>query len=172
VSIYRKIYEDCYGPIPVDEIGRPYDIHHIDGNHRNNDIGNLIAVSVTEHYDIHYRQCDWAACLLISLRLKMLPQDISALRSLANQERVRNGAHNFLGSKLQDKRVADGTHPFLGGKIQGDASQRRLKERTHNCLFQYICPHCNKHGKGPVMMRHHFDNCKFALSGSRMTKES
>ena len=34
---YRKIYEQHHGPIPIDESGRTYDIHHIDGNHFNND---------------------------------------------------------------------------------------------------------------------------------------
>ena len=51
---YRKIYEDHYGQIPLDEEGRSYDIHHIDGNHNNNDISNLKAVTIQEHYDIHY----------------------------------------------------------------------------------------------------------------------
>ena len=38
---YRKIYEQHYGPIPKDTDGRSYEIHHIDGNHNNNDINNL-----------------------------------------------------------------------------------------------------------------------------------
>lgn len=32
---YRRIYEQHYGPIPKDEQGRSYEIHHIDGNHNN-----------------------------------------------------------------------------------------------------------------------------------------
>jgi len=51
---YRKIYEQYYGPIPRDEQGRSYEIHHIDGNHSNNDPTNLKCVSIQEHYDIHY----------------------------------------------------------------------------------------------------------------------
>ena len=53
---YRKIYKQYYGPIPKDEFGRRYDIHHIDGNHDNCDASNLKAVTIQEHYDIHYQQ--------------------------------------------------------------------------------------------------------------------
>ena len=33
--IHRKIYQEKFGPIPKDEKGRSYEIHHIDGNHKN-----------------------------------------------------------------------------------------------------------------------------------------
>jgi hypothetical protein len=36
MSIYRKIYEQNFGPIPKDGDGRSYDVHHIDGNRNNN----------------------------------------------------------------------------------------------------------------------------------------
>ena len=57
---YRKIYEDHYGKIPKDVNGVSYDIHHIDGDYTNNDINNLIAISIKEHYEIHFQQGDWA----------------------------------------------------------------------------------------------------------------
>lgn len=53
---YRKIWEDNFGPIPKDENGRSYEIHHKDGNTENNDLSNLMCVSIKEHYDIHYKQ--------------------------------------------------------------------------------------------------------------------
>lgn len=59
MSIYRKIYEQTFGPIPVDSSGRTYEIHHIDGNHLNNDIENLKAMTIQEHYDIHNAQGDF-----------------------------------------------------------------------------------------------------------------
>ena len=61
---HRKIYEQYHGiKIPED-----MEIHHIDGTHTNNDISNLKLVTWQEHYNIHYSQGDWAACLLISGR--------------------------------------------------------------------------------------------------------
>lgn len=66
---YRKIWSDQYGPIPVDELGRTYDIHHIDGNRENNDISNLKAVSLQEHYEIHFNQGDYASANMIAFRI-------------------------------------------------------------------------------------------------------
>jgi len=31
--------------------------------------------------------------------------------------------------------------------------------KSHS-ISEYICPHCNKIGKGSVMFKHHFNNCK------------
>jgi N-acetylglutamate synthase/N-acetylornithine aminotransferase len=60
---YRKIYENHHGPILKDEEGRTYEIHHIDGDHSNNDPVNLTALTLQEHYNIHYSQGDYYACV-------------------------------------------------------------------------------------------------------------
>lgn len=39
-------------------------------------------------------------------------------------------------------------------------SRERVKNGTHNFLVESICPACGKKGKGPMMKRWHFDNCK------------
>jgi len=70
-SKYRKIYENHFGSIPKDSFGRSFEIHHIDGDKTNNCLTNLKCVSITEHYDIHYSQSDWAACLQIAKRAKL-----------------------------------------------------------------------------------------------------
>lgn len=67
---YRQIWIDHYGEIPIDEEGRTYDIHHKDGNKSNNDIKNLIALSIKDHFDIHFKQGDTEACKAISLRIE------------------------------------------------------------------------------------------------------
>lgn len=67
---YRKIWESVNGPIPKDEESRSYEIHHIDGNRKNNSIENLMCVSIQEHYNMHYNQGDWAAASIIGKRMK------------------------------------------------------------------------------------------------------
>lgn len=57
---YRQIWEKTYGPIPTDDTGRKYEIHHIDGNKKNNSIENLKCISIEEHYKIHLNQI-WKA---------------------------------------------------------------------------------------------------------------
>ena len=57
MTIYRRIYESHFGPIP-----KGYHIHHIDGDHSNNNPENLMCVTAQEHFRIHYEQKDYGAC--------------------------------------------------------------------------------------------------------------
>ena len=64
---YIKVWKDNHGAIP-----KGYHIHHIDGNHENNSIDNLICVSREMHAAFHQDRYDnlglskdaWAATLL------------------------------------------------------------------------------------------------------------
>jgi hypothetical protein len=69
MEYYRKIWQDHYGPIPVDENGRSYEIHHIDGNKKNNHITNLIALSIKDHFEIHFKQGDYLSAHMIAQRM-------------------------------------------------------------------------------------------------------
>lgn len=135
---YRKIYKDNYGNIPIDTTGRSFDIHHIDGDHTNNDPTNLQAVSIQDHYDIHYAQGDYGACSRIATRLELTHEQISILSSLQQQELVNNGTHHFLGGRIQsttgNRLVAEGIHPFLNGKLQSERALERVKNGTHHFL--------------------------------------
>jgi hypothetical protein len=178
---YRKIYEQHYGSIPVDEQGRSYDVHHINGNPNDNRPENLRAVSIKEHYEIHLSQGDYLAALYLSNRMNLSPEEISHLasegakkrifegthhflsgkiQSEAAKVRVDRGTHNFVGGKSARKRVEDGTHPLLGGEIQRRENAKRLANGTHNFIVEHTCPHCYMTGKGPSMKRWHFENCK------------
>jgi len=166
---YRKLYEQYYGPIPRDTNGRTYEIHHIDGNHKNNEPKNLIAVSIQEHYNIHYSQGDWGACQAMTVRMNQTPEEISKICSeLAKkntQKRIEERTHNFQtrldGTNLQTDRVAAGIHPWLGPEL----NNKRIENGTHNLLGKNLtkvtCPHCGLVGKGSNMKRYHFDNCKW-----------
>lgn len=181
---YRKIYEKHYGPIPKDSNGRSYEIHHIDGNHNNNHISNLKLVSLKEHFKIHYSQNDWAACLVMSQRMILPAHLVSQLASLANQNRVRENKHNFIGGKIQKehniRRLNDKTHHFLG---ESNPSTIHSKNKTHHLLkrpdgtsvcsdnvkngkhatqHKWKCIHCGLEGKNASAgKRWHFNNCKF-----------
>jgi hypothetical protein len=154
---YRKIYETTNGSIPKDNNGRTYDIHHIDGNVENNDPKNLVALSIIEHYNVHYSQGDWGACQAILIRMNADHEQISEMARKSSLKRIEDGTHNFLDKdkakinaqkrikegthhfqcpgfqkKVQEKRVKEGTHTFLGGKVQRETNIRRIKEGTHH----------------------------------------
>jgi hypothetical protein len=157
-SKYRRIYKQHFGDIPREPNSRSYDIHHKDGNHSNNDPSNLVAVTLQEHYDIHYVMKDWGACIAIEMRMDSDPNLISEL----NRKRVEDGTHNFStrsdGTNLQQDRVANGIHHFVGGT---NPVHQQLKDGTHPSQYQWYCPHCERHGKGKgVFTRYHGDGCK------------
>jgi hypothetical protein len=77
---YRKIWEQNFGNIPKDEFGRTYEIHHLDGNNNNNDINNLLCVSIKEHYNIHYEKGDFGACVMIAKRMNLPANYISNIQ--------------------------------------------------------------------------------------------
>lgn len=156
---YRKIYTDHYGPIPLDENGCPYDVHHIDGNYTNNHPSNLIALSRKEHYEVHYKQGDYFAAWLIAKDINKTKEEMSVLAKAHAKKLIESGKHNLLkradGTSVASDRVKAGTHHLLGGDIQRRANIKRIEEGTHNCtntgkdaprydrrIFQFI----NKNG--------------------------
>lgn len=182
---YRKIYENHIGPIPQDDEGRTYEIHHKDGNNKNNHPDNLVALSIQEHYDIHYKQGDWGACAFIAqYRLNHTKEDISKLVSRANLAKVAKGTHPFMrradGTSIASDRMKDGTNPFLtiNAEKMKDGTHYFLSEEhskksrsrqlsliengTHNFLVEKECPHCQYKGQSVIMARWHFDNCKMS----------
>jgi hypothetical protein len=99
MNIYRKIWEQHYGPIPKDENGRSYEIHHIDGNRSNNHIDNLKCVSIKEHYNIHHSQKDWTACLLISERMIISTEEKSILAKNHVKKQLQQNTHPWKTEK-------------------------------------------------------------------------
>jgi hypothetical protein len=145
MSIYskkhRSVYEQYHGPIPIDEFGRTYEVHHIDGNHSNNDPNNLIAVTIQEHYDIHHSQGDYGACQAISIRMETPPEKISSLARLAMKKRVlaKTNHHHREDyrkkiKKIQDTRVENGTHHTKTEEWSSMCSannKKRIENGTH-----------------------------------------
>lgn len=117
---YRKIYEHHYGKIPKDEDERTYEIHHIDGNHDNNDFKNLKAVTIQEHYNIHYSQRDFGACLLISRAMKISPEEKSELARLNSIKRIAENNHNFFNQEPEDHPRYDNKLYFFKNKITNE----------------------------------------------------
>lgn len=96
---YRKLWKSHNGSIPIDSEGRPYEIHHIDGDRSNNDISNLVCVSIKEHYAIHSEQGDYMACLIMSKRMGMSYEETLALSKLALKKRDQTGDKNPMWGK-------------------------------------------------------------------------
>lgn len=151
---YIKIYKQHYGEIPRDSQGRSYDIHHIDGDYTNNDIYNLVALSIEEHYKLHREQKDWGASWSVAKRLKISQQEKSEITRNMNLTRSKAGTH---WSQVTSK---NGTHPFQNLEIQRKMMDNQLSNGTHSAHQTWICEKCGKTGNNMVnYSRHHGDNC-------------
>jgi hypothetical protein len=151
-SNYRKIYEHHHGPILKEPNGRAYEVHHIDGNHSNNNPANLTLLTIAEHLQAHLDNNDWGGAQAVKMRMNCSPQEISEfarqmqLKLVAegrhhmkqennpSRQRVDNGTHNFLGGAIQKQKVANRTHHLLSGEIQRKNTAKRIKNKTHNLL--------------------------------------
>ena len=128
---YRKLWESINGPIPVDVDGRPYEIHHKDGNRDNNSPDNLMCVSITDHYNIHYERGDYGACLIMAKRMEKSHEEAKQLAKMAAAKRDQRGDKNPCWGKPSSARVVevwktrDGVYrKEFGAKIS--ATKKRL----------------------------------------------
>lgn len=130
---YIKIWETHYGPRPVDPVtGKKFEIHHIDGDPSNNDIDNMIAVTIKDHYDIHYSQGDWGACHAIALRMKKTKEEISELARAAQLKKVKDGTHHCLGPEMNRRRIEAGTHHWLDGRKSSETQTALVESGNHH----------------------------------------
>lgn len=75
---HRRVFEKFHGR----KIRPGYHIHHIDGDHTNNDPSNLIEVTTYEHYLIHKEQGDWAACMLLADASMISPDELAEIQHM------------------------------------------------------------------------------------------
>ena len=156
----RQIYLKYYGNIPLGTDGRPYEVHHIDGNPSNNDISNLKAISIQDHYSIHYLQGDWAACVRIAAKLKLPQAELTEMArrnaTKINAKTLKDGTHNFLGKNNHvHAKVANGTHHTLGP----GHNLRLLATGKHPSQKLKCCPNCHQVCDSANYARYHGDNC-------------
>lgn len=177
---YRKIWESYNGPIPIDEYGRTFEIHHIDGNRQNNDIQNLLCLSIEDHFKIHYEQEDHSACFKIAERLMLSSEERSSLQSKLMKKQWED-------DKFRTKMIAIHKQRFANmsaeeKKRYGDSSRglkrdpvaykigaaKRLSDPDFTNKLSKACkgkrkiiecPHCGLKGGGGNMKRYHFSNC-------------
>jgi len=138
---YRHIWESVYGEIPKDENGRSYEIHHIDGNKKNNVISNLMCISIKDHYNIHYKQGDWEACALIASRHNI--EQFSGYKLGPLSEEIKNK----IRSKLKGKHLSEKTKQKISesgkGRKFSEDHKRKIGEKSKGnkaCLGMKLWP--------------------------------
>jgi hypothetical protein len=130
---YRKIWESYYGKIPVDSNGVSFDIHHIDGNRKNNDINNLMCVSIYDHYKIHLKQFNETKSHKERAALNFLKSRIQKIESgeftghIVSEE-TKKKISNTLKGRKRPTHIGEGVSKKLRGrKCSNDVVEKRRK---------------------------------------------
>jgi hypothetical protein len=107
-KIHRIIYETHYQCCLL-----PYiEIHHIDGDSKNNSIENLMPVTALEHFYIHENQGDKAAAALIATRAGVSHAERS---ELCRAQAIKNNALGRCGFSLGHASAAGKKGGIKGG---------------------------------------------------------
>jgi hypothetical protein len=147
---YRKIWEKHFGEIPIDENGRSYEIHHIDGNRKNNSIKNLKCVSIEEHLQIHLDQKDEAAIHAITIRMNGNSKGWK--HSEETKKKMKQSAMGKPGTnvgRIWSKETNEKRSNSLKGKKRSQEVILKLRkpksttEKMKGTRKKIHCPNCN-----------------------------
>jgi len=125
---YRKIWEQANGPIPADEQGRPYEIHHVDGNKNNNDLSNLQCVTIREHYEIHKRQGDYGAAWMIAQRLDLTEEEKAVIYQARIGIKHSTETKAKISEAMKGKKHSPETRAKLKGRIVSVEARAKRSE--------------------------------------------
>jgi hypothetical protein len=99
---YVKVWEKHNGR----KLPKNMEIHHIDGDNKNNDPKNLMAVTIEEHLEIHKRQNDYGAVQAILMRMNMSDEQRELIKECASNHQkklIEEGKHNFQKISKEEK---------------------------------------------------------------------
>jgi hypothetical protein len=127
---YRQIWKNHYGKIPKDENGISYQIHHIDGNRFNNNIENLMCVSIKEHYEIHLKQGDFAAAHVIKTKMENYEQSLGWNHKEETKQKI---SKSLKGKYIRNE---ESIKRQIESKIKNGTI--KLKEETKNKISESL----------------------------------
>lgn len=133
---YRDIWIAKNGPIPRDERGRSFEIHHINGNHLDDRLENLELLCIEKHFDAHMNRGEYAAAMMIAKRMDKTSAELSA---------IQRGSKHSVQTKLRiseakkAKYASGETVPWNKGithtdEVKAKMSQDRIGKRTSSTL--------------------------------------
>ena len=127
-SVMSKKYVKIWQNFHDKKLPKNMEIHHIDGNNKNNTPENLMAVTIEKHLKIHQSQKDYGAVQAILMRMNMTSEQRGLLRKCASKHQkklLRKGEHNFQipkkerikrSKKIMAERIKETGIAFLGIK--------------------------------------------------------
>ena len=147
---YRKIWEKVNGKIPIDKNGKSYEIHHIDGNRKNNKINNLICITIDEHYKIHFDNRQIHSANLIANRMN---------KPLLTGHHCTDEVKQKISNTKKGKLKTDAHRQKMSEAKKGKIFTKEHKDNLKKQKIKLTCPICGIVGGANAIKRFHFDNC-------------
>ena len=94
-------------------------------------------------------------------------EDGSSIGNDANNKRLANGTHNWLGPKMNQSRIDSDTHNWLGST----QNEKMLAEGTHPSQSETSCLFCKWTVPTSMFKRWHGDNCHMNQNSRRYNPE-
>ena len=94
-------------------------------------------------------------------------EDGSSIGNDANNKRLANGTHNWLGPEMNQSRIDSGTHNWLGST----QNEKMLAEGTHPSQSETSCLFCKWTVPTSMFKRWHGDNCHMNQNSCRYNPE-
>lgn len=124
----RRIWINAFGPIPYDENGVSYEIHHINGDFTDDRLENLQCLSKKAHRDLHNAQGDYS--------------EMGAHFTSDYQRNVANG------------QVIKGTHPFQNKEMHTKRVTMQKQTRRHSNYIRASCVVCHHETSVACLTKH------------------
>ncbi len=141
---YRRIWEKSNGKIPIDQYGHKFEIHHVDGDRSNNQLSNLICISILDHFKLHLEKGEYAAAFRISQRMDIDTKLKSKLASLSNKKRIKEGTHPFNDPEIRkkafdkiSKRIEEGIQGLQNPEISFKAVEAKKNKYSKEDLSSF-----------------------------------
>lgn len=119
-SLHREVYKDHHGPIPDG-----WHVHHVDGDHSNNDPDNLEALPGKEHLELH--GMEWS-----EERLEAQRKHLAEIRKLASEWHASPEGREW--HKRHGKKTWEGRDPIVSTCKQcGSEFETYFSDRAKYC---------------------------------------
>lgn len=175
---YRKIWEEYN----QQEIPKGYHIHHIDGNHDNNNPENLECLSAEDHWKKHYEQGD-----IVALNGKFIQGASAAGKrgGSAGKGKTKDQSNGKLSKSLKQSYIKRGGSPLKGRNLNQEHIDK-IKIAVHgenNPMFGKVHSDESKElmslnrpdyngTNNPMFGRTHSDETKQKISDKAKGRES
>lgn len=161
---YVKIWEKYHDK----KLPKNMEIHHIDGDRKNNSPENLLAVTIEKHLEIHKQQNDYGAVQAILIRMNLSDNEKQTLKENASKHQKllwEKGNHNF-------QKISKPVRTEISRKVGLKTLENKVGIHAINCNHELAVENGRKAGKIAAKLKSGFLNVESENHGSKYVKNT